>query len=76
MVLIVGCSHPGIEKIVEAAASINPKFHLLAGGFHLVAAPDDVIAKTVASLRDTFKVETLAPGHWRTNVRSAEESLR
>ena len=63
MVLIVGCSHPGIEKIVEAAASINPKFHLLAGGFHLVAAPDDVIAKTVAALRDTFKVETVAPGH-------------
>ena len=28
-----------------------------------MAAPDDVIAKTVASLRDTFKVETVAPGH-------------
>ena len=24
MVLIVGCSHPGIDKIVEAAAAINP----------------------------------------------------
>ena len=28
-----------------------------------MAAPDDVIAKTVASLRNTFKVETVAPGH-------------
>ncbi len=25
MVLVVGCSHPGIEKIVEAAAAINPR---------------------------------------------------
>jgi 7,8-dihydropterin-6-yl-methyl-4-(beta-D-ribofuranosyl)aminobenzene 5'-phosphate synthase len=63
MVLIVGCSHPGIERIVEAAASINPKIHLIAGGFHLVAAPDDVIAKTVTALTDTFKVERIAPGH-------------
>jgi len=63
LVLLVGCSHPGIDKIVEAAAAINPKIHLIAGGFHLVAAPDDVIAKTVAALKDTFKVENVAPGH-------------
>src|SRR4030081_2386295 len=63
MVLVVGCSHPGIEKIVEAAASINPKIYLIAGGFHLVAASDDVIAKAVAALKDTFKVESIAPGH-------------
>ena len=63
MVLVVGCSHPGIEKIVEAAAAINPKIHLIAGGFHLVVASDDVIAKAVAALKDTFKVERIAPGH-------------
>src|SRR4051812_7604885 len=63
MVLVVGCSHPGIEKIVEAAAAIDPKIHLIAGGFHLVAAPDEVIAKAVATLKDTFKVESIAPGH-------------
>ena len=63
LVLVVGCSHPGIEKIVEAAAAINPKIHLIAGGFHLVVAPDDVIAKAVAALKDTFKVESIAPGH-------------
>ena len=32
MVLVVGCAHPGIERIVEAAAAINPKIHLIAGG--------------------------------------------
>ena len=63
LVLVVGCSHPGIDKIVEAAAAINPKIHLIAGGFHLVVAPDDTIAKTVAALKDTFKVENVAPGH-------------
>ena len=36
LVLVVGCSHPGIEKIVEAATAINPKIHLIAGGFHLL----------------------------------------
>jgi 7,8-dihydropterin-6-yl-methyl-4-(beta-D-ribofuranosyl)aminobenzene 5'-phosphate synthase len=63
MVLLVGCSHPGIEKIVEAAAAINPKIRLVAGGFHLVVASDEVIAKAVTSLKDTFKVEAVAPGH-------------
>jgi 7,8-dihydropterin-6-yl-methyl-4-(beta-D-ribofuranosyl)aminobenzene 5'-phosphate synthase len=63
IVLVVGCSHSGIERIVEAAAAINPKIHLIAGGFHLVAASDDMIAKTVAALKDTFKVESIAPGH-------------
>jgi len=63
IVLVVGCSHPGIDKIVEAAAAINPKIHLVAGGFHLVVAQDDVIAKAVTALKDVFKVENVAPGH-------------
>jgi 7,8-dihydropterin-6-yl-methyl-4-(beta-D-ribofuranosyl)aminobenzene 5'-phosphate synthase len=63
MVLVVGCSHPGIERIVEAAASINSKIHLIAGGFHLVVAPDDVVATVVASLKNKFKAEYIAPGH-------------
>jgi 7,8-dihydropterin-6-yl-methyl-4-(beta-D-ribofuranosyl)aminobenzene 5'-phosphate synthase len=61
--LVVGCAHPGVEKIVEAATAINPKIRLIAGGFHLVVAPDEVIAKVVAALKDTFKVENIAPGH-------------
>jgi 7,8-dihydropterin-6-yl-methyl-4-(beta-D-ribofuranosyl)aminobenzene 5'-phosphate synthase len=63
VVLLVGCSHPGIEKIVEAAAAINPRIHLIAGGLHLVVAPDDVIARVVATLKDKFQVEWVAPGH-------------
>jgi 7,8-dihydropterin-6-yl-methyl-4-(beta-D-ribofuranosyl)aminobenzene 5'-phosphate synthase len=63
VVLLVGCSHPGIEKIVEATTAINPKIRLIMGGFHLVVAPDDAIAKVVTALKDTFKVENVAPGH-------------
>src|SRR5262249_1335625 len=63
ILLVVGCSHPGIDKIVEAAAAINPKIYFVAGGFHLVAASDDAISKIVATLKDTFKVENIAPGH-------------
>src|SRR4051794_7294504 len=55
MVIVVGCSHPGIDKIVEAAAKINPRINLVAGGFHLVVAKDDEIDKIVTVLRDTFK---------------------
>jgi len=63
MVIVVGCSHPGIEKIVEAAAKINPRIHLVAGGFHLVVSKDEEIEKIVTALRDTFKVAYVAPGH-------------
>jgi 7,8-dihydropterin-6-yl-methyl-4-(beta-D-ribofuranosyl)aminobenzene 5'-phosphate synthase len=70
IVLVVGCSHPGIERIVEAAAAINPKIHLIAGGFHLVVASDDVIAKTVAALKDTFKSKALRQATAQASQRS------
>ncbi len=63
IVLVVGCSHPGIESIVAEAAAINPRIRLVAGGFHLVVAPDAAIDKIVAALHDTYKVERIAPGH-------------
>jgi 7,8-dihydropterin-6-yl-methyl-4-(beta-D-ribofuranosyl)aminobenzene 5'-phosphate synthase len=62
-VLIVGCSHPGIEAIVAEAAAINPRIRMVAGGFHLVTAQDSVIDKVVTALHDTFKVERIARGH-------------
>ena len=62
-VIVVGCSHPGIDKIVDAAAKINPRIHFVVGGFHLVVAKDDEIEKIVTALRDTYKVAYVAPGH-------------
>jgi 7,8-dihydropterin-6-yl-methyl-4-(beta-D-ribofuranosyl)aminobenzene 5'-phosphate synthase len=63
IVLVVGCSHPGIEKIVEAAARIDHRLQLVVGGFHMPAAPDDQIARVASALHDTWHVERLAPGH-------------
>ena len=63
IVLVVGCSHPGIESIVAEAAKINPHIHFIAGGFHLVAAQDPAIEKIAATLHDTYKVDYIAPGH-------------
>lgn len=63
VVIVVGCSHPGIDKIVAAAATINPRIHLIAGGFHLVVTSDAEIQKIVTALHDTSKVEYVAPGH-------------
>jgi 7,8-dihydropterin-6-yl-methyl-4-(beta-D-ribofuranosyl)aminobenzene 5'-phosphate synthase len=63
IVLIVGCSHPGIDSIVTEAARINTHIHLIAGGLHLVAAPDSVVGKVVTSLKDKWKVDWIAPGH-------------
>jgi 7,8-dihydropterin-6-yl-methyl-4-(beta-D-ribofuranosyl)aminobenzene 5'-phosphate synthase len=63
LVLVVGCSHPGIDKIVESATAINPRIQFIAGGFHLVVASDPDIDKIVTALHDRFKVAYVAPGH-------------
>lgn len=63
IVLVAGCSHPGVEKIVEAASGIDKRVHLVFGGFHLPVAKDDDISHIATTLHDVFKVERLAPGH-------------
>lgn len=63
IVLIVGCSHPGVENILQAAASIDKHIHLVAGGFHLVTAKDADIEAMVHNLHDMWKVDSVAPGH-------------
>src|ERR1700758_796002 len=45
MVIVVGCSHPGIDKILEAATAINPRIHFIVGGFHLVVSSDAEIER-------------------------------
>jgi 7,8-dihydropterin-6-yl-methyl-4-(beta-D-ribofuranosyl)aminobenzene 5'-phosphate synthase len=62
VVLVVGCSHPGIDNILNAAASIG-HVRLVIGGLHLVTAKDSEIDAMVGSLRDIWKVDYVAPGH-------------
>src|SRR5499426_2375731 len=64
IVLIVGCSHSTIEKVVEAARSAtNKPIHLVLGGTHLLQANDGQINTIAASLRDGFSVHFIAPVH-------------
>ena len=63
MVIVVGCSHTGIDNIVKAAAAIRPQIQFVAGGFHLLVSKDAEIEAIIATLRDTYKVAHVAPGH-------------
>jgi len=63
IVLIVGCSHPGLDKIVDAATKINKRILMVTGGFHQVVAKDIEIEQIVSNLHDTFKVDFVAPSH-------------
>jgi 7,8-dihydropterin-6-yl-methyl-4-(beta-D-ribofuranosyl)aminobenzene 5'-phosphate synthase len=64
VVLVAGCSHPTIEKIVEATkAKINKPILLVIGGTHLLPAKDDEIRRIAIALHDTWKVAWIAPVH-------------
>jgi 7,8-dihydropterin-6-yl-methyl-4-(beta-D-ribofuranosyl)aminobenzene 5'-phosphate synthase len=63
LVLVVGCSHPGIERIVEAASAIDRRIYILFGGLHLPNASDEQVSRVGTALHDTFKVSRMAPGH-------------
>lgn len=63
LILIVGCSHPGIEKILEAARPLAPRVACIVGGLHLVLTPQAEVRRRVTALRDEWNVERMAPGH-------------
>ncbi len=63
-IVVAGCSHPTIERIVQAAReTIDKPIHLVIGGAHLLPANDEEIRRIAVSLRDTWKVEWAAPTH-------------
>jgi 7,8-dihydropterin-6-yl-methyl-4-(beta-D-ribofuranosyl)aminobenzene 5'-phosphate synthase len=63
MVLLVGCSHPGIETIVEASRPWGDHVHLIFGGLHLVTSPDTTITRIATGLHDRWRIDEIAPGH-------------
>ena len=63
LLLVVGCSHAGVERILETAGKVESHLHLLLGGLHLVKASDAESAAIAAALKDRWKVEYVAPGH-------------
>jgi len=63
LVLVAGCSHPGIEKILEAARPIAGRVLCILGGLHLVLTKEPEIRRVVSALRNDWNVEQIAPGH-------------
>lgn len=62
-VVVVGCSHPGIEHILAGRAAPTTPIQLLVGGLHLVATPDSVVEALSLRLRDNWQLHAIAPGH-------------
>ena len=63
LILVDGCSHAGVEEILQAATAIDSRFHILFGGLHLVTTPEEQIDTLVANLKNKWKLEKIAPGH-------------
>jgi 7,8-dihydropterin-6-yl-methyl-4-(beta-D-ribofuranosyl)aminobenzene 5'-phosphate synthase len=63
LLIVEGCSHAGIEVILEAASAVDPRTEILLGGLHLVTTPTDEIDALVENLKTKWKVQRIAPGH-------------
>lgn len=63
-VLVTGCSHSGVVRIVEAAKSeLGGEIQGLVGGFHLLPYSEEEVSLVVGRLHDDFAVNAVAPAH-------------
>lgn len=63
VILIVGCSHPGVEHILQEASAIDPHMHILFGGLHQLQKSDPEVERIATVLHDQYKLDLVAPGH-------------
>ena len=63
LVVVVGCSHPGIEKILAAASQIDSHLYSVFGGLHLVDQTDEQVMQIARNFLDKWKLERVAAGH-------------
>ena len=63
LIVITGCSHPGIVNVLKRAKMIvNRKVYLVFGGFHLKENSDEEIMEIVSDLKD-LGVLKVGPTH-------------
>ena len=63
-ILIVGCSHTGVENIVKQTQTVTTdKIELVYGGFHLFPFDRAQTVQLVNMLKNDLKVHRIAPGH-------------
>lgn len=63
LVVVVGCSHPGIERILGVATQIDPKISTIVGGLHLVDKSDEVATQIIGNFASKWKLDRVAAGH-------------
>jgi len=63
LIILTGCSHPGVENIVEKATKeLNIKPYFVIGGFHLAGASKSRIRNTISKLL-ALGVKKICPIH-------------
>ena len=64
LVVITGCAHPGIVKILEEVNRffVKDKIKLVMGGFHLKDSPENVIEDIISKFKD-MGIEKAGPTH-------------
>jgi 7,8-dihydropterin-6-yl-methyl-4-(beta-D-ribofuranosyl)aminobenzene 5'-phosphate synthase len=64
-VVFVGCSHPGVERILASATAGDPEkpVAMLAGGLHLLQDSPEQVEATLNTLTDKYHVQTMSIGH-------------
>lgn len=68
LIVMSGCAHPGIVKVVKRAKEMLEKdVFLVMGGFHLLEYGEDRIRKTVSEFRE-LGVKYVGPCHCSGNV--------
>jgi 7,8-dihydropterin-6-yl-methyl-4-(beta-D-ribofuranosyl)aminobenzene 5'-phosphate synthase len=61
--VFVGCSHPGIETILESLGSKTHPVRCLVGGLHWLTLPDPEVQRLAKALSRDWNVRSIAPGH-------------
>jgi 7,8-dihydropterin-6-yl-methyl-4-(beta-D-ribofuranosyl)aminobenzene 5'-phosphate synthase len=63
LIILTGCSHPGIVNIVNFVKNrFKKNIYLVLGGFHLLSASESEIKEIVTELK-RLKVKKIAPSH-------------
>ena len=63
-VVVTGCSHSEVVRIVQAAKSeLGGEIQGLVGGFHLLPYSEEEVALVVRQLHDDLAVKAVAPAH-------------
>jgi len=63
LVVITGCAHPGIDRMLQKARFMfGGPIRLAMGGFHLKSADDEKVSRVLRAFRD-LGVESTAPCH-------------